>query len=108
CRSSRPRSDRCGSRTASRSRSLRWVADQTSLARAPATRYLRGTTMRVIVDQDLCEGNTVCERHAPEVFKVGDDDKSQVLVEHAGEGLRAKVELAVKRCPRAAIKLVEE
>src|SRR5262245_4803203 len=108
CRSSRPPSDRCDSRTGSRSRSLPWAADQTSLARAPGTRYLRGTAMRVIVDQDLCEGNAVCERHAPEVFKVGDDDKSQVRVEHPGEALRAKVELAVKRCPRAAIKLVED
>ncbi len=63
--------------------------------------------MRVIVDQDLCEGNAVCEHHAPEVFKVSEDDKSQVLIERPGEELRAKVELAVKRCPRAAIKLVD-
>jgi ferredoxin len=62
----------------------------------------------VIVDQDLCEGNALCERHAPEVFRVGDDDKTHVLLERPGEELRAKVELAVKRCPRAAIKLVEE
>jgi ferredoxin len=69
---------------------------------------LDGTTMRVIVDQDLCEGNSVCEHHAPEVFKVGDDDKSQVLVDRPDESLRAKVELAVKRCPRAAIRIVED
>lgn len=64
--------------------------------------------MRVIVDPDLCEGNAVCERHAPEVFKVGDDDKAQVLLEHPGEALREKVELAVKRCPRAALRLVDD
>jgi ferredoxin len=64
--------------------------------------------MRVIVDQDLCEGNAVCERHAPEVFRVGDDDKARVLLEHPEEALRAKVELAVKRCPRAAIRLVDD
>jgi ferredoxin len=64
--------------------------------------------MRVIVDQDLCEGNALCERHAPEVFAVGDDDKARVLVAQPGEDLRAKVELAVKRCPRAAIKLVAD
>jgi ferredoxin len=63
--------------------------------------------MRVTVDQDLCEGNALCERHAPEVFKVGDDDKAQVLIERPGEPLRAKVELAVKRCPRHAIRLEE-
>ncbi len=64
--------------------------------------------MRVIVDQDLCEGNAVCQHHAPEVFRVSDDDKAQVLLERPGEELRAKVELAVKRCPRAAIRLVED
>jgi ferredoxin len=64
--------------------------------------------MRVIVDQDLCEGNALCERHAPDVFQVGDDDKSRVLLEQPGEDLRAKVELAVKRCPRAAIRLFED
>ena len=62
--------------------------------------------MRVIVDQDLCEGNAVCQQHAPEVFQVGDDDKARVLLE-PGEALRAKVELAVKRCPRHAIRLEE-
>jgi len=50
----------------------------------------------------------VCEHHAPEVFRVNDDDKSQVLVERPDEALRAKVELAVKRCPRAAIRIVED
>jgi ferredoxin len=64
--------------------------------------------MRVIVDEDLCEGNAVCEHHAPEVFRVGDDDKARVLVERPEEALRAKVELAVKRCPRAAIRLVDD
>jgi ferredoxin len=53
-------------------------------------------------------GNALCERHAPEVFQVGDDDKSRVLLEQPGEDLRAKVELAVKRCPRAAIRLFED
>jgi ferredoxin len=73
-----------------------------------ATGPAKRVSMRVIVDQDLCEGNSVCEHHAPEVFKVGDDDKSQVLIERPDESLRAKVELAVKRCPRAAIRIVED
>lgn len=62
--------------------------------------------MRVTVDQDLCEGNAVCQHHAPEVFEVGEDDKARVLIE-PGEALRAKVELAVKRCPRHAIRLAD-
>jgi ferredoxin len=61
--------------------------------------------MRVSVDQDLCEGNALCEKAAPEVFRVGDDDRSRVLIDRPGEPLRAKVEMAVRRCPRAAIRL---
>ena len=63
--------------------------------------------MRVTVDPDLCEGNGLCAKAAPEVFELGDDDKAQVLIERPGEGLRAKVETAVRRCPRQAIRLVE-
>ncbi len=63
--------------------------------------------MRVIVDLDLCEGNALCMKAAPEVFEVGDDDRARVLLERPSEALRAKVELAVRRCPRQAIRLVE-
>jgi len=78
------------------------------LAPGEATRYVGDDPMRVIVDQDLCEGNAVCQHHAPEIFSVGDDDKARVLIEHPDETLRAKAELAVKRCPRAAIRIVED
>jgi ferredoxin len=61
--------------------------------------------MRVVVDHDLCEGNGVCEQVAPEVFRLGDDDRAWVLVEYPGGGLRPKVESAVRRCPRQAIRL---
>jgi ferredoxin len=63
--------------------------------------------MRVIVDQDLCEGNAVCVRHAPDVFRVGEDDHAEVLIEHPSEDQRPLLELAVRRCPRQAIRLVE-
>ena len=33
--------------------------------------------MRIVIDHDLCEGNAVCVRVAPEVFIVGDDDQAQ-------------------------------
>jgi ferredoxin len=63
--------------------------------------------MRIVVDATLCEGNGVCERVAPEVFRVGDDDQARVLIERPGDALRARVEAAVARCPRRAIRLVE-
>jgi ferredoxin len=61
--------------------------------------------MRVVVDYDLCESNALCMAAAPEVFEVRDDDFLYVLDETPGEELRAKVELAVQRCPKQAIKI---
>ena len=64
--------------------------------------------MKVIVDHDLCEGHMRCQAAAPEVFEVRDDDKSYVLIERPGEELRAKVERAVRLCPRQAIRIEED
>ena len=63
--------------------------------------------MRVIVNRELCEGNAVCMQVAPEVFVVDDDDKARALVERPDEALRAKVEQAVRRCPRQALSIDE-
>ncbi len=65
-------------------------------------------SMRVIVDYDVCESNALCMAAAPEVFEVRDDDNLYVLDETPGEALRAKVEEAVRRCPKQAITVVEE
>jgi len=64
--------------------------------------------VRVIVDAVLCEGNAVCTQVAPDVFALGDDERSRVLVEHPEEAQRSRVEIAVRRCPRRAIRLLEE
>ena len=61
--------------------------------------------MRIVVDRDLCEGNAVCMKVAPEVFTVDDDDQSQLLMDDPPEDLRSKIEAAVRRCPRQALKL---
>lgn len=63
--------------------------------------------MKVVVDFDLCESNAVCMDVCPEVFKVDDDDKLQILIEEPPARLRAQVEEAVRLCPRQAISLVE-
>ncbi|HUO04970.1 MAG TPA: ferredoxin [Candidatus Binataceae bacterium] len=63
--------------------------------------------MKVVIDPKLCEGNMRCQEAAPEVFEVRDDDKSHLLVESPTENLRAKVERAVRLCPRLAITIVE-
>lgn len=61
--------------------------------------------MRVVVDYDLCESNALCMAAAPEVFEVRDDDFLYVLDENPPEALRSKVELAVQRCPKQAIRI---
>ena len=64
--------------------------------------------MRVVVDFDVCESNAICMRTAPEVFLVDDNDDLQILQENPPEELRAKVEQAVRSCPKQAITLEED
>jgi ferredoxin len=64
--------------------------------------------MKLRVDRDLCEANRVCERLAPDVFRVDDDDVLHLLVEEPGGELLERVREAVDRCPRVALSLVEE
>jgi ferredoxin len=64
--------------------------------------------MRIAVDHQLCEGNGECMKLAPEVFVVGDDDRAHLLLERPGDALRAKVEAAVRRCPRQALSLRDD
>jgi ferredoxin len=61
--------------------------------------------MKVIVDYDSCESNSKCMEAAPEVFKLHDDGTLEVLNENPGSELRAKLERAVRVCPKQAIKL---
>ena len=64
--------------------------------------------MRVIVDKDLCESNGVCEGLAPSVFRINDDDELDILQDHPDESLRAKVQDAVRSCPKQALSLEED
>lgn len=61
--------------------------------------------MKIKIDYDLCEGNAVCMKVAPEVFTVDASDQAQLVNPNPGEDLRAKVDAAVRRCPRQAITL---
>jgi len=42
---------------------------------------------------------------APEVFEIGDDGALRVLIDTPPEGLRAKVDKAVRECPTGAISI---
>ncbi|PYM89033.1 MAG: ferredoxin [Candidatus Rokuibacteriota bacterium] len=64
--------------------------------------------MRVRVDRELCESNGVCVRLVPEVFELDDDDRLRVAQERPPEALRARVEHAVRRCPKQALAILED
>lgn len=64
--------------------------------------------MRVVVSFDRCESNALCVAAAPEVFEVRDDDLLYVLDEHPPAELRAKLEQAVRVCPKQAIVLEDD
>ena len=64
--------------------------------------------MRVVVDYTLCESNAVCMRLVPEVFEVRGDDRLYLRTEQPPETLRARVEEAVRRCPKQALALVDD
>ena len=63
--------------------------------------------MKVAVNADMCEGHGKCEMSAPEVFKLGPDDVSVVLVDDVPKDLEEKVNRAIRLCPRQAIAWVK-
>jgi ferredoxin len=63
--------------------------------------------MKIVVDWERCEANGVCVRAAPELFHLDEKDSLHVLAGHVTPELRAKVEKAVRDCPRYALSLSE-
>ncbi len=63
--------------------------------------------MRIRIDLDQCESNGLCVAAAPEVFALDDDDELHILLEQPPAALRAKVEKAVRDCPKQALSLEE-
>jgi ferredoxin len=63
--------------------------------------------MRVQVDAGGCEANGVCAGLVPEVFALDDDDSLRVLAGDVPAELLAAVQLAVRSCPKAALRMTE-
>jgi len=64
--------------------------------------------VRVEVDHAVCEANGVCEGITPEVFVLDDRDELHILRPDVPEELLDRVQEAVDRCPKVALRLVEE
>ena len=63
--------------------------------------------MKVVVNLDVCDLHGLCVEAAPEVFEIGGDGQLHVLNETPEQGLRAKVDKAVRECPTGAIWIEE-
>ena len=62
--------------------------------------------MKVKADYSLCESNGFCERIAPEVFHL--DENDDLWIANDGDvspELEEKVREAVRTCPKAALSL---
>jgi ferredoxin len=62
-----------------------------------------GLGRRLVIDRTLCEGHAVCEVVAPELFGVGDDDQTHLLVSDLTNDAVALADSAVSECPRGAL-----
>ena len=65
--------------------------------------------MRVVLDQERCQGHNRCYALAPEIFDV--DDYGVAVLLHEGEvpiGLEDKARLAIANCPEFAISLADD
>jgi ferredoxin len=64
--------------------------------------------LRIVVNWPLCDGNGVCTVEAPELLDLDEDDNLVVKQERFGEDLQAKVENAVRVCPKHALSIEED
>lgn len=63
--------------------------------------------MRVVLDEDRCDGHGVCVTVCPDVFGFDDDsDVVRVRVPEPDPSNRAGVEQAVEGCPKGALTVV--
>ena len=63
--------------------------------------------MRIVVDQDLCQGHGTCEGEAPALFSVSKKGELTVLDEQPPDEDREAVERAVRECPTHALRIIE-
>jgi len=60
-------------------------------------------TKKIMIDQELCVGCGACESLCPEVFKLRDDGKAEVVSENGCE--KCDCEMVINSCPVGAIKV---
>ena len=64
--------------------------------------------MRVRVDPNKCQGHTLCNRVAPEIFRLREEDgHAEVVAGEVPKALEDKAHKAMRGCPEEAI-VIEE
>ncbi len=64
--------------------------------------------MRVWVDEDICQGHTLCHMAAPDVFHLRDEDgHAYVAVDEFTPEVVAAARRAALTCPEQAIRVEE-
>ena len=63
--------------------------------------------MKAFVDKELCIGCGLCVEVCPEVFEIGNDDKSQAKVDLVPPAAEGSCREAANQCPVSAIKIEE-
>jgi ferredoxin len=61
--------------------------------------------MHIDFDQDACIGSGICESIAEDVFRIGDDGLTSLVIEVVADERRQQLEEAVSRCPTGAIRI---
>ncbi|MFD5655865.1 ferredoxin [Streptomyces hirsutus] len=60
---------------------------------------------QVAVDTEVCEAAGVCTRMVRQVFALGEDDVLRITRQPDTPELERRVEMAVRRCPKQALRL---
>lgn len=62
---------------------------------------------RAFVDKSLCIGCGLCTQICPQVFEMGDDDKSHVKIDPVPPEAEESCHQAADQCPVSAIRIEE-
>ncbi len=67
-----------------------------------------GSSFRIDLDEDLCQGHAMCELEAPDYFRVPKRGAVEILDTQPPEEARAEILRAVEACPTRALSIVEK
>lgn len=64
--------------------------------------------MEVVVDRAVCEAHGRCVDIAPDVFDLDEEEVLQIRRPHPPEADLVRMRLAVRSCPKLALRLIDD